>query len=233
MSRYRRGQVPTREIRLSREAQAWSETKILCIAKLLVIESRLCSRVSGVIWFMPAARWRRLERSRSCVSCRWESAWRRSSRFRTAREYSKMPPPGVNTEGLVEVVTTPLGSREADDAWSYPDFVDLRDADTGMVMTGWAMRSRARSPSRLQAERRRKSSTMFVSANYFRDDRRGAGAGTGIRRDDGWRVDGGARRDSGIQILAEPAGLRSGHRREDADPGWHPACRGRHRTGSI
>ena len=50
-----------------------------------------------------------------------------------------MPPSGVKTEGLVEVLTTPLGSRAAEDTWSYPDFVNLRDADTGMVMTGWAM----------------------------------------------------------------------------------------------
>ena len=50
-----------------------------------------------------------------------------------------MPPPGVNTEGLVEVLTTPRGSRGADDTWSYPDFVDLRDADTGMALIGWAI----------------------------------------------------------------------------------------------
>ena len=50
----------------------------------------------------------------------------------------RMPPPGVNTEGLVELVTTPLGSRGAAAEWSYPDFVDLRDADTGIAMTGWA-----------------------------------------------------------------------------------------------
>src|SRR5580765_4528956 len=51
----------------------------------------------------------------------------------------RMPPPGLKTEGLVELLTTPFGSRGADDKWSYRDFVDLRDADTGMVMTGWAI----------------------------------------------------------------------------------------------
>ena len=45
---------------------------------------------------------------------------------------TRTPPPGVKTEGLVEVVTTPRGPRGAGDAWSYPDFVDLRAADTGM-----------------------------------------------------------------------------------------------------
>ena len=48
------------------------------------------------------------------------------------------PPPGVNPEGLVELVTTPLGSHQATDRWSYPDFINLRDADTGVSITGWA-----------------------------------------------------------------------------------------------
>src|SRR5919109_20646 len=56
-----------------------------------------------------------------------------------ARIFS-MPPAGVNTEGLVELVTTPVGPRRAGNEWSYPDFVDLRDADTGIAITGWAAR---------------------------------------------------------------------------------------------
>jgi hypothetical protein len=44
----------------------------------------------------------------------------------------RMPPPGVNTEGLVELVTTPRGSRGADDKWAYRDFEDLRDAELGL-----------------------------------------------------------------------------------------------------
>jgi hypothetical protein len=43
----------------------------------------------------------------------------------------------VKTEGLVEVVTMPLGPRGATDAWSYPDLVDLRAADTGIAIAGW------------------------------------------------------------------------------------------------
>src|SRR5215207_5729048 len=50
---------------------------------------------------------------------------------------TRMPPPGVKTEGLVEVVTTPRGARAASDAWSYPDFVDLRAAATGVSVSGW------------------------------------------------------------------------------------------------
>jgi hypothetical protein len=46
-------------------------------------------------------------------------------------------PLGVKTEGLVEIDTTRVGSRAATDAWSYPDYVDLRDANTGTALVGW------------------------------------------------------------------------------------------------
>src|SRR4051812_41104573 len=45
-----------------------------------------------------------------------------------------MPPPGVNTEGLVEVITTNVDSRPAANSWSYPDYMDLRNSDT---TTSW------------------------------------------------------------------------------------------------
>ena len=77
----------------------------------------------------------------------------------------KMPPPGVKTEGLVEVLTTPLGSRGATDTWSYPDFVDLRDADTGMTH---GLEPRRKRTTQTPGEAKTASSTMFVSANYFR-----------------------------------------------------------------
>lgn len=78
-----------------------------------------------------------------------------------------MPPPGVNTQGLVELVTTRVGPRAAADEWSYPDFVDLRASDTGAAMTGWAT---GRSQVMLHASggEKTESQTMFVSANYFR-----------------------------------------------------------------
>jgi len=78
----------------------------------------------------------------------------------------KTPPPGVNTEGLVELVTTRVGPRGASDAWSYPDFLDLRDATTGMAMTGWASGdSRITTPA--SGGHPGSASTMFVSSNYF------------------------------------------------------------------
>ncbi len=68
-------------------------------------------------------------------------------------------PPGVNTEGLVEILTTGVGPRQATDTWSYPDYVDLRDADTGTAIVGWTFG---------QSELKRESArAMFVSTNYF------------------------------------------------------------------
>src|SRR5688572_24324097 len=46
-------------------------------------------------------------------------------------------PPGVKTEGLVEVLTTRVGSRAATDGWSYPDYADLRNSNTGTDLVGW------------------------------------------------------------------------------------------------
>jgi predicted permease len=72
---------------------------------------------------------------------------------------ASVPPPGVNPEGMVQVLTTPGGGREATPWWSYPDFVDLRDATTGIVMTGWIG-----GQSKVQTD---PASTLFVSRNYF------------------------------------------------------------------
>ena len=81
---------------------------------------------------------------------------------------TRTPPPGVNTAGLVEVVTTPLGSRAATDQWSYPDFMDLRAADTGMDIAGWTGKPseiKIQTPAGVET---RPVAAMFVSANYFK-----------------------------------------------------------------
>jgi predicted permease len=82
------------------------------------------------------------------------------------------PVPGIKAAGLVELLVTPTGPLKANagdwaiEQWSYPDFVDLRDAETGMALTGWAVaesrhqRSEGTAPVRVPA--------MFVSDNYFR-----------------------------------------------------------------
>jgi len=80
----------------------------------------------------------------------------------------QVPPPGLNPDGLVELVTTPRGSRAAGNSWSYPDFETLREADTGLTLIGWksgATKLAIETPSGVRTE---SVGTMFVSANYFR-----------------------------------------------------------------
>ena len=79
-------------------------------------------------------------------------------------------PAGVDAEGLVEVVVAPRGPLRAKvgswaiETWSYPDFEDLRDADTGMEVIGWVVDDGIlRSPSLAPQG----TSTMYVSADYF------------------------------------------------------------------
>lgn len=77
-----------------------------------------------------------------------------------------MAPPGLNADGLVEVVTTPNGPRQASSHWSYPDFAALRDANTGITLTGWAG-----APVELTLDPslggKIETQTLFVSLNYF------------------------------------------------------------------
>jgi predicted permease len=80
---------------------------------------------------------------------------------------TRTPPPGVKTEGLVEVVPTPRGPREASNAWSYPDFVDLRAAGTGMSLTGWVGGPSKTAIRTAGGVETKSVPTMFVSANYF------------------------------------------------------------------
>src|SRR5262245_47976366 len=68
-------------------------------------------------------------------------------------------PLGVKTDGLVEIFKTRVGPREATEAWSYPDYVDLRDADTGMALVGWTYGQSEVKKDPLKV--------MFVSTNYF------------------------------------------------------------------
>src|SRR5687767_5830828 len=76
----------------------------------------------------------------------------------------RMPPPVVNTEGLVQVSTTTVRSRPAANSWSYPDFMDLRNSDTGVSMIGWAA---APSDITLPGGRKTVLWPLYVSADYF------------------------------------------------------------------
>lgn len=76
-----------------------------------------------------------------------------------------LTPPGVNTEELVQLVTTSVGPHEQTEQWSYPDYVDLRDANTGITLIGWIG---GQSTVTFQAGgTKMQASTMFVPAHYF------------------------------------------------------------------
>ncbi len=85
------------------------------------------------------------------------------------------PARGIDTASLVELLVIPQGPLrtragvEAIEEWTYPDFEDLRHADTGMALTGWASgRSDIGEPEPGdEGPVRRSVLTFFVSANYF------------------------------------------------------------------
>jgi predicted permease len=79
------------------------------------------------------------------------------------------PPARINTENLVELLMRPQGELVAqrgvaDEEWSYPDFQDLRQVDTGMTVTAWTV---GQSEALLPAGDTRQVSVMYVSENYF------------------------------------------------------------------
>ena len=84
-----------------------------------------------------------------------------------ASRLSRLPPAGVKTDALVELVTRSNGPHPASAQWSYPDFVDLQDSETGIELLGWAgaqsditFHSPGAATTRV--------STLFVSPNYFK-----------------------------------------------------------------
>jgi predicted permease len=77
---------------------------------------------------------------------------------------SLSPPPGVEVDGALDVVVTTRGLN-LDEPWSFPDFEDVKRADTGMEVTGWVVGLRSlRTEDGADDER---VSAMYVSANYF------------------------------------------------------------------
>lgn len=77
----------------------------------------------------------------------------------------QMPPPGVNTEGLVEVITTTVESRQAANSWSYPDYLDLRNADTGITLIPWAS---AANEITLPSGSKLAMNPLYVPTDYFK-----------------------------------------------------------------
>ena len=88
-------------------------------------------------------------------------------------------PPGVVEDGLAELVIRPSGQLRAQaggaimDTWSYPDYLDMREATRPafakatagkMVLTGWSRGEGLFQPAEGPAV---PVSTMYVSSNYF------------------------------------------------------------------
>jgi predicted permease len=93
-------------------------------------------------------------------------------------------PAGVNDDGLAEIVIRPSGALRAQagtaiiDTWSYPDYLDVRDAATGMVLTGWSPGDAlVRLPNQSAAS---PASAMYVSSNYFSTIGAALGRGRGF-----------------------------------------------------
>ena len=80
-----------------------------------------------------------------------------------SRIFSIMPP-AMKTAGLVEVLTTRAGPRAPTTEWSYPDYLDLRAADTGAALFGWTVLWNEVGTGGDHT----KWKTLYVSANYFR-----------------------------------------------------------------
>ncbi len=80
-------------------------------------------------------------------------------------------PAGVNDDGLIEVVIRPEGALRAEagsaiiDTFSYPDYLDVRDASGGMVMTAWTWGEALFRPAAGTAPM--PMPAMYVSSNYF------------------------------------------------------------------
>src|SRR4030095_8922400 len=84
------------------------------------------------------------------------------------------PAHAIDTNGLTELLVLPQGPLRAKagvwalEQWSYPDYHALRDAETGMDLTGWVLESNVfgePDPDRAGSPR---VSVLYVSANYFR-----------------------------------------------------------------
>ena len=84
------------------------------------------------------------------------------------------PARGIDTDGLAEVLILPQGPlREkagvwALAPWSYPDYQALRDADTGLDLTGWTRDSTQFGAATQENEPPPRVEALYVSANYFR-----------------------------------------------------------------
>ncbi|HWI20405.1 MAG TPA: ABC transporter permease [Vicinamibacterales bacterium] len=85
------------------------------------------------------------------------------------------PARGITTEGVTELLVLPQGPLRAKagewaiEQWSYPDFQALREADTGMDLTGWTRDEvEFGTPVPDQKEQLPRITALYVTSNYFR-----------------------------------------------------------------
>jgi putative ABC transport system permease protein len=81
----------------------------------------------------------------------------------------------INTAGLTELLVLPQGPLRAKagewaiEQWSYPDFQALREANTGMDLTGWTRDEvEFGTPVPDQKEQLPRVTALYVTSNYFR-----------------------------------------------------------------
>jgi putative ABC transport system permease protein len=83
------------------------------------------------------------------------------------------PARSINTTGLTELLVLPLGPLRAKagqwalEEWSYPEYQALREARTGMAITGWTRESSQFGEPTPDDAAPLRVATLYVSANYF------------------------------------------------------------------
>jgi putative ABC transport system permease protein len=90
-------------------------------------------------------------------------------------------PPDLDTTTLVELVTTPQGARQASSRWSYPDYLDLKNANTGIDLFGWADGDVTVVVDPAASGAPIVPGAVFVSTNYFSALNVSLAQGTGLR----------------------------------------------------
>jgi putative ABC transport system permease protein len=85
------------------------------------------------------------------------------------------PARGIDTNDLAELLVLPQGPLRAKagewalSSWSYPDYQVLREAETGMSITGWTRDSvQYGAPTPEDKNVPPRVETLYVSSNYFR-----------------------------------------------------------------
>lgn len=96
-----------------------------------------------------------------------------------ASRITHIPPSDVNVDRLVELVTTSVGPHHETSRWSYPDYIDLRDADTGTTLIGW-IGANHEITFQDAAAPKAQASAMYVPGNYFKTLGVGLARGAGF-----------------------------------------------------